>query len=85
MRGAFHPTTADAAPAGIGTIILIGNAGPALWQAFTEQSQSDPNGADCLDFGCRARHACPVGRDYRYAPNLAQFHMEAFYKARHRR
>lgn len=32
----------------------------------------------CMDRGCLARHACPVGRDYRYAPAQAQFHMQAF-------
>jgi hypothetical protein len=28
--------------------------------------------------GCRARRACPVGRDYRYAPDQAAFHMRPF-------
>ena len=32
----------------------------------------------CMEFGCLARHACPVGRDYRYAPAQARFHMQAF-------
>jgi len=45
---------------------------------------SRPDGADCLDFGCRARHACPVGQDYRYPPDQARFHMEAFFNAHHR-
>ncbi len=35
-------------------------------------------GADCMDLGCRARRACPVGRDYHYSPPQARFHMEAF-------
>ncbi|MCJ7838615.1 MAG: hypothetical protein MUP61_05320 [Burkholderiales bacterium] len=34
----------------------------------------------CMDVGCLARHACPVGRDYRYAPAQARFHMSAFRK-----
>lgn len=33
---------------------------------------------DCMDIGCLARHACPVGPDYRYAPAQARFHMCAF-------
>jgi hypothetical protein len=33
---------------------------------------------DCMHIGCLARHACPVGRDYRYAPAQARFHMLAF-------
>ncbi len=36
-----------------------------------------PPGADCRDLGCRARRACPVGRDYVYAPAQAAFHMAA--------
>jgi ferredoxin len=32
----------------------------------------------CMDIGCLARHACPVGRDYRYAPAQARFHMQSF-------
>lgn len=36
----------------------------------------------CMDIGCLARHACPVGRDYRYVPAQARFHMQAFLKSR---
>ncbi len=32
----------------------------------------------CMDGGCLARCACPVGGDYRYAPAQARFHMQAF-------
>jgi hypothetical protein len=39
-------------------------------------------GRDCLDLGCRARRACPVGRAYRYEPAQAHFHMRAFLNAR---
>ena len=35
-------------------------------------------GTDCLDLGCRARRACPVGTAYRYRPEQAEFHMRAF-------
>ena len=35
-------------------------------------------GADCLEFGCRARRSCPVGVAYRYRPEQAEFHMRAF-------
>lgn len=37
-----------------------------------------PAGDDCLGQGCRARRACPIGRDYLYAPAQANFHMAAF-------
>jgi hypothetical protein len=38
-------------------------------------------GTDCMHNGCLARRACPVGVDYRYTPDHAAFHMQAF--ARH--
>jgi hypothetical protein len=39
------------------------------------------DGADCLDRGCAARRACPVGRDWIYAPAQARFHMDHFRRA----
>ena len=41
-----------------------------------------PQGQDCLQAGCQARRACPVGRDQAYLPEHAAFHMQAF-AARH--
>ena len=41
-----------------------------------------PAGADCLGSGCRARGACPVGRDYAQSAGQAQFHLAAFLAAR---
>lgn len=32
----------------------------------------------CMDLGCLARQACPIGRDHAYAPAQARFHMQAF-------
>jgi hypothetical protein len=32
----------------------------------------------CAAAGCLVRHACPVGRGYRYEPEQARFHMRAF-------
>lgn len=43
---------------------------------------SHPAGQDCLDLGCRARRACPVGQGDRYGPAQARFHMAAFRTAR---
>jgi len=34
--------------------------------------------SDCMNSGCGARLACPVGRSYRYPQPQARFHMEAF-------
>ena len=41
-------------------------------------------GEDCMTGGCKARLACPVGREYQYHPRQMQFHMRAFQKARTR-
>ena len=41
-----------------------------------------PGGVDCLGRGCKARHACPVGRDWAPRPAQAAFHMGAYLKAR---
>ena len=35
-------------------------------------------GGDCMDFGCRARRACPVGAEHAYGPEQAKFFMAAF-------
>ena len=41
---------------------------------------AEPNA--CMDGGCLARRACPIGVRYQYAKPQAQFHMQAFAKAR---
>jgi hypothetical protein len=38
-------------------------------------------GRDCMELGCRARRACPVGQPFHYAPAQAHFHMQAFLRA----
>jgi hypothetical protein len=35
-------------------------------------------GQDCMQAGCLARRACPVGTDFVYEPTHAAFHMRAF-------
>lgn len=39
---------------------------------------ADQAGCECMQRGCLARHACPIGGAYRYVPAQAQFHMRAF-------
>jgi hypothetical protein len=34
--------------------------------------------SDCTSVGCRARNACPVGREWRYPEEQLRFHMAAF-------
>jgi hypothetical protein len=38
-------------------------------------------GENCMRTGCLARQACPVGVEYLYQPDHAQFHMAAFVKS----
>lgn len=42
--------------------------------------QANPH-SKCMTEGCQARHACPPGAEYRYAPRHAAFHMRAFVAA----
>jgi Fe-S-cluster-containing hydrogenase component 2 len=51
LRGGFHPTSADGLGPGVATVLLVGNAGPAMWQAF---SRAVPESADPLDAWTRA-------------------------------
>ncbi len=39
-------------------------------------------GSDCMELGCRARRACPIGHEYHYNTDQARFHMAAFLRAR---
>lgn len=39
---------------------------------------AEPKGHECLDGGCLARLACPVGREHAYIPEQQRFHMAAF-------
>ncbi len=43
---------------------------------------SQPAGADCMDRGCAARRACPVGAGHAYAAEQASFHMRNFLASR---
>lgn len=41
-----------------------------------------PEGAPCMDGGCLARNACPVGSGFRYSAAQQSFHQRAFRGAR---
>ncbi|MBT6093404.1 MAG: hypothetical protein HOH04_00880 [Rhodospirillaceae bacterium] len=45
------------------------------------QHLATPEGRYCMELGCRARRACPVGAAARYEPEQAAFHMQTFFKA----
>ncbi len=38
-------------------------------------------GEDCMQHGCLARRACPIGQNYRYTDRQIGFHMRAFRNA----
>ncbi|HEY3719711.1 MAG TPA: hypothetical protein VGL41_06165 [Roseiarcus sp.] len=40
-----------------------------------------PGGRECLEGGCLARRACPVGQTYAHGPRQTRFHMRAFLTA----
>lgn len=44
--------------------------------ACVSHVESD-TGSNCRDRGCLARRACPIGRDYLYAPDQQKFHTAA--------
>jgi len=43
----------------------------ALCMDYTKSSDGYP----CLKNGCRSRHACPIGQEYAYSQDQAEFHM----------
>src|SRR3712207_2037498 len=43
LRGGFHPSHEDAGLEGAGTLLLVGNAGEAMWQHFAPHRDSGPN------------------------------------------
>jgi hypothetical protein len=47
LRGGFHPERdEDGGSEGAATVLLVGNAGPAMWQAFAPHIDGDPHPLD---------------------------------------
>lgn len=46
LRGGFHPEKAEAGLEGVGTLLLVGNAGRAMWEAFAPQIDGERNPLD---------------------------------------
>jgi hypothetical protein len=46
LRGGFHPGAEEPALAGVGTVVLVGNAGSAMWRAFRPHIDGTPNPLD---------------------------------------
>jgi len=51
-------------------------------QACVDFLKAEPK-SGCRQMGCAARRACPLGVEFRYAPDHTQFHMDAFLKSQH--
>lgn len=49
LVGAFHPAEGDGLPDEIGTLLLLGPAGPAMWQAFGAAAEAADGRPDPLD------------------------------------
>lgn len=54
QRGGFHPTDADGVPAlpgggVVGTLVMVGNAGPAMWETFSAAPEMSDGIPDALD------------------------------------
>jgi ferredoxin len=46
LRGAFHPDDGEVGLEGAGTVLLVGNAGPAMWEVFAPHRDEAPNPLD---------------------------------------
>ncbi len=55
LRGGFHPEPADAVPGSVGTLVLVGNAGMAMWQAFAREAGAGSGSGNPLDDWIRER------------------------------
>lgn len=43
LRGGFHPEPGEEGLEGAGTVLLVGNAGPAMWEAFAPHIDGAPD------------------------------------------
>jgi hypothetical protein len=82
-RGAAHSPCDSCADKPCLTTCPVGAFGPEGYDVPACAAHlRRPAGADCMGLGCRARRACPVGRQATYLPEQAAFHMAAFLGAR---
>lgn len=50
--------------------------------SYLEETTKSGTEPDCLEKGCAARAACPVGADYIYCTEQLRFHMNSYYSNR---
>lgn len=65
VRGGFHPDADDLVPdtsGSVGSVVIVGNAGGAMWRAFSAAPEATSGGADPLDAWTR-RVLTDVARD----------------------
>lgn len=77
-----HPCEACAAKPCLGACPVGAFDGKNYDVASCAAHLARPEGKPCMERGCLARHACPVGQGFAYAPAQAAFHMRAFLAAR---
>ena len=46
LRGGFHPEVGEAGLGGVGSVLLVGNAGDAMWRAFAPHIDGEKNPLD---------------------------------------
>ena len=80
--GAAHPCESCSAKPCLNTCPVAAFDGAGYDVDICAAHIATPEGHECLDQGCKARRACPVGTHYQYLPEQANFHMSAFLKAR---
>ena len=68
----------------VGAFTAVGDDGAGYDVSACADHLKAPAGADCMAEACRARRACPIGREYLYEPGQAAFHMVHFLEARRR-
>jgi epoxyqueuosine reductase QueG len=82
MSAGPHPCEACAGKPCLGACPVSAFDGRSYDVATCGQHLKSGAGQDCMDGGCLARRACPVGKNYQYSSAQAQFHMQAFLAAR---
>ena len=78
QRPAPHPCDSCAAKPCLTTCPVGAFDGTSYDVPACARHIASPAGEACMTRGCLARHACPVGQGFAYAPAQAEFHMRAF-------
>ena len=82
LSSGTHPCQACAAKPCLTACPVTAFDGVSYDVAACARHIASDKGSACMSRGCLARHACPVGQEFAYAPAQAEFHMRAFLRAR---